>query len=280
MGAAVTDVAAPPPAGSMRWYAWLFTPHENRPVVAALFAIEAELQSIVATRVDHGVAHLKLHWWREEFLRLEQGAARHPLTLALARALPVAADAWHPLQELVNALELDLAGATFESEPELDAYLALADGLCRALTLALAHAHGQRLQAMARAAGQAVRSVEFVRDLRQDAIDGRIRLPLEWLAEHALTHVDLRGVDAGPAARACLRRLAARARRQAADADARLDQAAAPELRGLRVLLHLHVALLDHIERKDFAIGSRRISTGPLSRLWTAWRAARQHGRP
>jgi hypothetical protein len=48
-------------------------------------------------------------------------------------------------------------------------------------------------------------------------------------------------------------------------------------LRGLRVLGALHAALLERMARRGFAVGRRRIDLGPLDRLWTAWRSARQH---
>ncbi len=269
--------AAPPPAGSPRWYAWLFTPEPLRAAAAAIFALESELRSVVTARVDHGVTHLKLQWWKDELQRLQQGAPRHPLAQALAHALPETATVAKPLQEFVASLEFEFACATCEDEPELDAYLALADGLCRALAFTLRHEHAHRLEAPARAAGQAIRGVEIIRDLRQDAIDGRIHLPLSWLAEHSLSHVKLRAEDAGDGARRCLQRLAEQSRRQVATALSGLDQAALAELRGMRVLVKLHAALLERIERERFRVGSRRIAIGPVTSLWTAWRAARQH---
>jgi phytoene synthase len=277
MTAAAGQPAAPPPAGSLRWHAWLFTPEPARTAIAALFALEAELRAVVRARVDHGVTHLKLQWWKDELQRLQQGAPRHPMVQALAHALPEAAAAVKPLQEFVASLEFEFACATCEDETELDAYLALADGLCRAVAFTLGRAHEQRLEPLARAAGQAIRGIEIIRDLRQDAMDGRIHLPLSWLAEHQLSHVELRAEDAGDGARRCLQRLADRSRRQVATALSGLDEAAAADLRGLRVLVGLHAALLDRIERERFRVGGHRIALGPAASLWTAWRIARQH---
>ncbi len=96
MRTATPDPVAPPPAGSMPWHAWLYTPPAARPLVAAAFALQAELRPIADARVDHGVAHLKLQWWREEIQRLEQGQPRHPLTQA-ALASAGAGPGWRPL---------------------------------------------------------------------------------------------------------------------------------------------------------------------------------------
>ncbi len=279
MGATLPGAAAPPRAGSLHWYAWLFTPESSRPLTAAIFALETELRSIIAARVDHGISHLKLQWWKEEIQRLEQGVARHPLTQALWRARPDAARAWRPLQDAVSGIELELACASYETEPELEAYFARADGFCRALALALGGDRNPlQLERLSRATGQSIRMVEVIRDLRQDAIDGRIHLPLAWLSDQGISHVELRAVDGGEGTRRCLERLAARSRHHWQAAMAEFAQAALPELRGLRVFGALHGVLLDRIESRRFAVGRKRMSIGPSESLWTAWRAARQHG--
>jgi len=125
--------------------------------------------------------------------------------------------------------------------------------------------------------GQSVRLVEIIRDLRQDAIDGRIYLPLAWLDEYGISQAELSAANVGAGAQQCLERLANRADRQWQQAMNEFDAAARPELRGLRVLGALHAALLEKISRDCFAVGQRRIQQAPLAGLWTAWRAARQH---
>ncbi len=278
MPTGIPDPAALPPAGSARWYAWLFARPAARDAMAALFALEMELRSIADAHVDHGVAHLKMQWWREEFLRLERGEPRHPLTQAALRVAAQAGVAWRPLQDLLSSLELDLACTTYETEAELDRYFALADGLQRAMAAAV---HGrpadERLEQFASTAGQTIRGVEIIRDLRQDAWDGRIYLPLTWLDAEGIEPAELRAESTSPGVRRCLARLAARLReqwRRAREEPAKVDSAA---LRGQLVLVELHIALLDRIENERFEVGRRRLMLGPVNGLWTAWRAARQH---
>ena len=269
---------APPPAGSIHWCAWLYTPVASRPVMAGLFALEAELRSIVAATVDHGVSHLKLQWWKDEIHRLLGGQPRHPLTQALWRARPGVLHAWRPLLDTIAGLELELANASYESELELEGYFARAAGFCRTLAMALEPAREPApLERLGRALGQSVRMVEVIRDLRQDAAVGRVFLPLEWLGEYGITHVELRSEDGGGKAQKCLARLAERSRSEWSSAAGELARAATPELRSLRVLGALHAALLERIASEGFAVGRRRIALGALDSLWTAWRAARQH---
>lgn len=278
MNATAAGPAAAPPAGSIHWHGWLYTPLPLRPLAAALFSLESELRSIVAATVDHGVSHLKLQWWKDEIHRLEGGQPRHPLTQALWRAQPRVPHAWRPLQDAIAGLELELASASYGSEQELEGYFARAAGFCRTLAVALDPAREpEPLERLGRALGRSVRMVEVIRDLRQDAVMGRVFLPLEWLAEQGISHVELRSEDGGDGARRCLARLAERSRIAWTAASGELAQMADGNLRGLRVLGALHAALLERIARREFAVGRRRIDLGPLDSLWTAWRAARQH---
>lgn len=278
MDAIAAGPAATPPAGSLRWHAWLYTPSPLRALTAALFSLESELRAIVASNVDHGVSHLKLQWWKDEIRRLEGGEPRHPLTQALWRTQPGVPHAWRPLHDAITGLELELASASFESARELEGYFARAAGFCGALALALGPAReAESLERLGRALGRAVRMVEVIRDLRQDAVVGRVFVPLDWLAEHGISHVELRSEDGGDGARRCLARLAEHARIAWATASAELAQSADENLRGLRVLGALHAALLERLASRRFAVGRRRIELGPLESLWTAWRSARQH---
>ncbi len=264
-----------PPAGSMQWHAWLYTPRAAREIVASALALGAELRPIADARVDHGVAHLKLQWWREEMLRLEQGRPRHPLTQA-ALAAAGAGSGWRPFEDLLSSLELDLASSTYETEPELDRYLVLAAGLQRAMAQLLVTAD-KRVARFASAAGQCMRGIEIIRDLRQDATDGRIYLPLAWLEGEGVDHVELRAAQLSSGVVRCLSRLAEKSRDQGRLALGALSGGEYATLRGQRVLLGLHLALLDRIERGQFGVGGKRHSLGSIQSLWTAWRAARQH---
>lgn len=246
-----SESPAAPPAGSARWFAWLYTPTPARERLALLFQLESELRSIVISPRDHGVAHLKLQWWREEIGRLTAGVPRHPLTEALARAAPRAPAAWAPLDDFLTSLELELAAVAIDDDAELGRFLALADGHARAMALSLDSAPGSGLEALGADLGQAIRGVQIVSD---------------WCA----TPMD-------EPRRGAVMRLAAQTRLRWARASAALTDSRLASLRGLRVLGELHLAALGRLEEAAFQPGTRR-ELPMMQSLWTAWRAARQHG--
>ena len=268
--------AAPPQAGTSRWFAWLFAPDSARPLLEFAFALERELRSIAEARIDHGVAHLKLHWWREEIQRLAQGEPRHPLTRVAFAAAPDAGPAWLSMLDFLTCLDMDLACTTYDTEAELEVYCGLADGMQRAISGVVIPGDVE-VDRFARAAGRAVRLVEIVRDLRQDAIDGRIYVPLAWLDAERIDPRELRSENTTPGIRRCLTRLATRARDHHGLAMAATNARGTAELRAQHVLLGLHLALLDRMERGQFDVSRGRDEIGSMRSLWTAWRIARQH---
>lgn len=107
--------APSPPPGSPRYFALLYTPPAQRPVLRALLALAEEISAGGARGLDHSVAHVRLDWWRGEAERYARGEPQHPWLRALiaehrtGRSLD--------LQPLVQAAALDLAIQTQSAEP-------------------------------------------------------------------------------------------------------------------------------------------------------------------
>ena len=88
----------------------------------------------------------------------------------------------------------------------------------------------------------------MLRDLRQDAYDGRVYLPQDRLTAHNVTLEDLRGREVAPRLKAALREFRDAVQEELQSA---LASVSAP-LRPLAVLGALHRRLLDRIAAHDF----------------------------
>ena len=71
-------MSARPDLGPTRALAWLYSRDTQRPVLAALTGIEAEVAASLAPGLEHEVAHARLAWWREECRALPPGSASIP----------------------------------------------------------------------------------------------------------------------------------------------------------------------------------------------------------
>jgi len=263
----------------MRYFALLYTPEQKRDALTALFVIDAEIRES-AQSANHDVAHTRLQWWRQEVDRLVNDNAQHPATRILA-ASTNDRRRFGKLHEAIVAADMDLARMTYVNTQEVRAYCARSGGSIAEL-IAGQLTDGVELDDATRAAsnrlGALIRASETVRDVRQDAYDGRLYLPLDKLEQHGVRHEDLRAKDLGAPARAALRDVATTIEADVQQTLTSIPAAARAYLRPLYVLAGLHAELLRQIARSGYAVGATRIELGPIRKPWAAWRAARRAG--
>jgi phytoene synthase len=308
---------ATPESHSARYFALLYSAAPERPVLEALFGIEHEVFDSLRAGLDHNVAHSRLQWWREECERAANGRPVHPLTKALVIALsaaasldgtvasfdgaarrsspPVpAADAGLDGQPqavglyglvglcgIVDVAVWDLAGATFETRRELDAYCERwATGMIGPL-VAPPPASPPASTAPAtrttdwRALGAAMREIELLNELAREAHHGRIRVPLDELER---ANVDTSALARPPWPDPLVEQLRARhksLRNNISRILIDVDREQQPALRGLLVWASLAWRSSQRAER---ALPDR-LRPGrfdAISDAWFAWRIARQ----
>jgi phytoene synthase len=266
--------AARPDASTARALAWLYAPHTQRPLLAALTAIESEIGTSLEPGLDHRVAHLRLEWWREECARSAAGRPAHPLTRALLDGFagrepaPLAG-----LAGLVDAAVWDLAAATFETRREVTGYC---ERWADAIIVPMARFAAPEIgSAAARTLGAALREAQLLAQLARDARAGRLRLPLDELAAAAVDPASLARPPWPAALLPLLRARHAAVRAQLAAAVAGLPPAAQRPLRPLLVWAALASAASRRAERR-LPEALRGSDDHALLDGWRAWRAARR----
>lgn len=268
-----TGLLAPPPAGGHRHLVWLFAPSALRDPLAALFAIEREIESSLRPGVDHAVAHARLEWWSDESGRLARGTPAHPLSRALLDGALAAKASPPDLRGLVESARLDLAAVAYETRDELEETLrAWALATFRVVVaLGAGGLTGSGVaERFAQWAGPPLREIERLATLARDAWSGRICMPLG------------RGED-GPArwraqpwpaeCEVLLAERLAEARKALAGAAATLDPEQRPAQRAALVWCALSTRLgARSVACLPFQYSASRLD--PLSDTLCAWRAA------
>ena len=268
----LTNRAAPP--GSMRYFSLLYTPEDRRDAVLALYVVDCEIRES-SRSASHDVAHTRLTWWRAETDRLVNGNPQHPATRLLCDRWRGERSVFSKLHEMLAAADMDLARMTFNNQQELRAYCARSGGALQELVASQLAAPGaleEAARVTANKLGVGIRLAETLRDLRQDAYDGNIYLPLDVLDQHDLKPEHLRARELEPKLKVALKNL----REFALDELDLPSRGGFEHLRPVLVLAALHRKLLDRIAARNYDVASERIELGPLQKPWTAWRAARR----
>jgi 15-cis-phytoene synthase len=260
-----------PEADTPRFLAWLYSTPAQRPVLAALCAIEREVGASLRQGADHQVAHTRLEWWREECVRCAAGHSVHPLTrelrIHLERLAPARVDsALAGLSGLTDTALWDLASATFERRAELTAY-------CRRWAAAMV-APLAASQVDSTDFGAALRELELLGQLARDAACGRVRIPLDELEQARVTP---QAIATPPWPQGLVGILQGRhraLRQQLAAAVAALAPSLQQSGRGLLVWAALAWQASQRAERALPRVSAASIASAAAVN-WRAWRAAR-----
>jgi phytoene synthase len=255
--------------GSIRHLVWLYGGREARARHAALFAIEREIAASIVPSLDHGVAHARLGWWEEECERLAATLPRHPQTVELLRESRFAGRAAPDLGPLVAAARWDLARATPETRPDLDAR-------CREWACGVfVHLGGGQDSEWLIRVGAMIEELQLLGALAVDASQGRVRIPLAELEANGLNLASLRAPPFVPALRDYLR-----ARHRSLRQALRLEVSglAPPARPALRAALIWAALAGVCSERAEQALPDlpRDRPLDALKDTWTAWTVARR----
>ena len=259
-------------SGSSFYYAFLFLPPERRAAITAFYAFCREVDDVVDEVSDPGVAATKLAWWQKEVQQAFAGQPSHPVLQALMPHAPVYGITAQQLLAVIEGCQMDLQQTRYLDWPGLQRYCHLVAGVVGEVA---ARIFGQTDEATTRYAhtlGLAFQMTNIIRDVGEDAMRGRIYLPIDELQRFDVKAQEL-------LQRQYSERFSALMKFQAERALALYDQALtllpAVDRRSQKpglMMASIYRTLLREIEASDFQVLRHRIALTPLRKLWLAWK--------
>ncbi|MGE0311575.1 MAG: presqualene diphosphate synthase HpnD [Lautropia sp.] len=263
-------------SGSSFYYSFLFLPPERRRAITALYALCREVDDVVDEIADKSLAATKLAWWRGEIAQLYDGRPSHPVLLALAPHVPVFRIGREQLFEIVDGMQMDLNQDRYPDEVALRLYCRRVAGVVGELAASIFGYQDPRTLEYADRLGLAFQLTNIIRDVGEDARNGRIYLPLDDLQRHGVGVPSLLAARAelqeGEPFRALMRTQVERARAAYRDAFALLPPVDIRAQRPGLIMASIYLALLAEIERDGFKVVSQRTSLTPVRKFWLAWK--------
>ncbi len=259
-------------SGSSFYYAFLFLPKPRRAAITAFYAFCREVDDVVDEVSDPGVAQTKLAWWEAEVSRAYAGQPTHPVLQALMpHAAAYRIEARH-LLAVIEGCQMDLQQTRYLDYPGLQRYCHLVAGVVGEVAARIFGQTQEQTTRYAHTLGLAFQLTNIIRDVGEDALRGRIYLPVNELQQFDVKAHEL-------LKRQHSERFAALMKFQAERAHSLYDEALAllPEVDrraqkpGL-MMASIYRTLLREIERDNFQVLHQRISLTPLRKLWLAWR--------
>lgn len=251
-------------------------PAPRRAGMTAIYAFCRVVDDAVDEACDPTAGGERLSFWRHELEQAERGAPATAVGRALQRTWRQFGGTAAPLHELLLGMEMDLHGATYEDLAALEVY-------CHRAAAAVGHAClpvlgvGERAATYAEHLGHALQLTNILRDLRTDALAGRVYVPRDWLRDCDVDPDWLRG--SGPAkvyqpegavGRLCARLAAAAGTRFAAARSAlqRLPFRDRRRLLPARIMAAVYRDLLQRLRRRGGDVRGERVRVPRWRKIW------------
>ncbi|MEG0047313.1 MAG: presqualene diphosphate synthase HpnD, partial [Comamonas sp.] len=177
----VQDKAAS--SGSSFYYAFLFLPKERRAAITAFYAFCREVDDVVDEVTDPGVAATKLAWWKSEVHKGFSGQSNHPVMLALMPHAKTYGIEERHLQGVIEGCQMDLDQTRYLDYAGLQRYCHLVAGVVGEVAARIFGQTDERTTEYAHTLGQALQLTNIIRDVGEDAMRGRIYLPISDLQQ-------------------------------------------------------------------------------------------------
>jgi 15-cis-phytoene synthase len=266
----VQDKAAA--SGSSFYYAFLFLPKPRRAAITAFYAFCREVDDVVDEITDPGVAHTKLAWWQGEVANAYAGRPSHPVMKALMPCTSAFGIEERQLHAVIEGCRMDLEQTRYLDFAGLERYCHLVAGIVGEVSARIFGQVDPRTTDYAHKLGLAFQLTNIIRDVGEDALRGRIYLPMSELQQFDVKAHEILN-------RKYSDRFTELMRFQAARAQALYDEALAllprPDRRSQKpglMMASIYRTLLREMERDGFQVLHQRVSLTPLRKFWLAWK--------
>lgn len=266
-------------SGSSFYYSFLFLPENERSAITALYAFCREVDDVVDECRDETVARARLEWWRNEIERCFSGEAQHPVTRALQSPVEHCNLPREYFQEIIDGMEMDLDNCRYDSFRDLALYCHRAAGVVGLLSAEIFGYTDRATLKYAEALGTALQLTNILRDVREDALRGRIYLPLDELLEYRVNPHDLLNGVVTEGMTGVLQLQAERANNYYRQAMGTLAETDRYRQRSGLIMAEIYQTILREIASDGYRVMEHRIALTPVRKLWIAWRTARRERR-
>lgn len=259
-------------SGSSFYYAFLFLPPQRRAAITAFYAFCREVDDVVDEVQDPSVAAQKLHWWQIEVQNSFAGNAQHPVMKAL---MPLTGDfgitAQH-LQDVIAGCQMDLNQTRYLDFAGLQRYCHLVAGVVGEVAARIFGQSQDETTHYAHQLGLAFQLTNIIRDVGEDALRGRIYLPVNELQQFEVSAKDILERRDSAAFQALMAFQYERAQGLYAQALADLPAADWRSQKPGLMMASIYRTLLVEIQTAGFPVLRQRVALTPLRKFWLAWK--------
>jgi len=259
-------------SGSSFYYAFLFLPKPRRAAITAFYAFCREVDDVVDEVSDPAVARTKLAWWQVEVGKSFRGEATHPVMKALMPCTAAFGIEERQLQAVIEGCQMDLEQTRYLDFAGLERYCHLVAGIVGEVSARIFGQTHPQTTDYAHKLGLAFQLTNIIRDVGEDALRGRIYIPVSELQQFDVKAHEVLNRKYSDRFVALMSFQAERAQRLYDEALAMLPAADRRSQKPGLMMASIYRTLLREIERDGFQVLHQRVSLTPLRKFWLAWK--------
>ncbi len=170
-------------------FSFLFLPRPQREAIERVYAFCRTLDDVSDSALSREEKKRQLEFWRNELDRCYAGKAEHPITAALQETVRELHLTRSYFDDLLLGIEMDFTIARYSSFVHLSQYCYRVAGVVGLICLEIFGCPNERDYAVA--LGIAFQITNILRDVKEDAVRGRIYLPQEDLLRFGYSENEL-----------------------------------------------------------------------------------------
>ena len=254
------------------YYGFISLPEAKRRAIHATYAFSRQCDDAVDSQGTQGEKLLALDEAGERLRLCYAGLPAEPVTLALHDAITRYQIPSAYFEALLEGMAMDIETTRYRTFEELRAYCYRAASVIGLICIEIFGYRQPQAKTFAVDLGIAMQLTNILRDLKEDALRGRIYLPQQELRDFCVSEEDILAGRLTDQFRVLMRFQARRARKYFASG-ARLLPLLPPRSRMCTsVLQGLYAEILDRIEGAEYDVFKKRISLSTLEKTQlTVW---------
>jgi len=255
-------------SNSSFYYAFNLLPAEQRAAMTTVYAFCRETDDIVdENNFSDEVKYENLRKWRVELERGLKGNSTLPLLNNLSKIISQFNIPIDPFFDLIKGMEMDIQQSRYPTIDDLMQYCYRVAATVGLMSIEIFGYKNISTREYAINLGYAMQLTNILRDIKKDALIGRIYLPLEDLKKFNYSEQELFANVYNENFIALMSYEASRAKKYFEKANRALDISDKPSLFAARAMQHIYFNLLKKLESKNFDVFSENINVGKTEKV-------------
>ncbi|MGE5364772.1 MAG: presqualene diphosphate synthase HpnD [Bacteroidota bacterium] len=250
------------------YYAFSLLPEAKRDAMNTVYAFCRQTDDIVDDTLDtEELKYEKLHKWRLELERSFSGTSEYMLLNKLYRIIKQFNIPIEPFFELIAGMEMDLQTKRYLSFEDLRLYCYRVASTVGLMCIEIFGYKNRSAKDFAVNLGLALQLTNILRDIKQDADNGRIYLPQEDLQKFGYPESNLITGVYNQNFIQLMQYESERAKVYFQKANEALDLEDKPSMFAARAMQHIYYKLLKKIEENDYRVFDQKIKVSKFEKV-------------